>query len=390
MTMQRRDLFRAAAASAATMTLAGCAAQTKTAAAVVAEPALVAPAFVPPTAQKPLLLCFNENPLGMSAAAKKAVAAAAENGSRYPFIRVEALRKAIASYMGGKPDNILLTHGSAEAIRASIEAYKAANVQVVAPALTYSDGTDCAERNDMKVTRVPMGADWSIDIAGMKKAVAAWKGTSIVYFVNPNNPTSTIVNSTELLDWISSKPARTVFVVDEAYVEFVADPSFRSAKTLVDAGFENVIVLRTFSKIFAMAGMRLGFAYAAPKTIQTVKKHVAYDIMMSTTAIEAAMAEITDKEFLAFSREQNAESRKIVTDALDKLGIKYLASQTNFVFFDLKAPLKPFADRMRAENIMVGRPFPPAVQWCRLSLGTPAETTYFVKKLFEFRQKGWV
>lgn len=383
MTIQRRTLFAATAISAAGMTLTGCAAQA-------AKTETAAAAFVPPTAEKPLLLCFNENPLGMSPAAKKAVAAAAEKGSRYPFARVEVLRKAVAQYMGGKTDNILLTHGSAEAIRASIESYKTADVQVVAPELTYSDGTDTADKNDMKVTRVAMGKDWSIDIAAMKKAVASWKGSSIVYFVNPNNPTSTIVNSTELLDWIASRPARTVFVVDEAYAEFVADPTFKSAKTLVDAGFENVIVLRTFSKIFAMAGMRLGFAYAAPATIARVKKHVAYDIMMSVPAIEAALAELADPAFLTYSREQNAEARTILTTALDKLGIEYLPSQTNFVFMNLKAPLKPFAERMKAEAIWVGRPFPPALTWCRVSLGTPAETTYFVKKLFEFREKGWV
>lgn len=162
---------------------------------------------------------------------------------------------------------------------------------------------------------------------------------------------------------------------------------FKSAKSLVDAGFENVVVLRTFSKIFAMAGMRLGFAYAASETITRVKKHVAYDIMMSVPAIEAALA---DPAFLTYSREQNAEARMILTSALDKLGIAYLPSQTNFVFMNLKAPLKPFADRMKAEAIWVGRPFPPALTWCRVSLGTPAETTYFVKKLFEFREKGWV
>ena len=383
MTIQRRTLFATAAISAAGMTLTGCAAQ-------VAKTETAAAAFVPPTAEKPLLLCFNENPLGMSPAAKKAVAAAAEKGSRYPFARVEVLRKAVAQYMGGKTDNILLTHGSAEAIRASIESYKTADVQVVAPELTYSDGTDTADKNGMKVTRVPMGKDWSIDIAAMKKAVSSWKGSSVVYFVNPNNPTSTIVNSTELLDWIASRPARTVFVVDEAYAEFVADPTFKSAKTLVDAGFENVVVLRTFSKIFAMAGMRLGFAYAVPATIARVKKHVAYDIMMSVPAIEAALAEIADPAFLTYSREQNAEARTILTAALDKLGIAYLPSQTNFVFMNLKAPLKPFADRMKAKAIWVGRPFPPALTWCRVSLGTPAETAYFVKKLFEFREKGWV
>lgn len=112
--------------------------------------------------------------------------------------------------------------------------------------------------------------------------------------------------------------------------------------------------------------------------------------MMNTCSIEAALAEITDKEFLKLSRNENAKARKILTDALDELKIDYLKSQTNFVFMDLKAPLKPFMDRMKAENIMVGRPFPPATTWCRISLGTPDQMRYFVKKLKEFRQKNWI
>ena len=139
-----------------------------------------------------------------------------------------------------------------------------------------------------------------------------------------------------------------------------------------------------------MAGMRLGFAFAHPKTINQIRRHVAYDVMMNICSIEAGLAEITDKAFIDFSRSENAKARKLLCKALDELGIEYLRSQTNFVFMNLKAPLKPFAERMKAEHILVGRPFPPAVEWCRVSLGTPAETAYFVKKLREFRQKGWV
>lgn len=156
-------------------------------------------------------------------------------------------------------------------------------------------------------------------------------------------------------------------------------------------GFENVVVLKTFSKIFAMAGLRLGFAYAAPKVIERVKKHVAYDVMMNNCTIEAALAELNDPDFLKRSKAVNDESRKILTDCLDELGLEYLPSQTNFVFVNLKAPLKPFADRMmKEENIMVGRPFPPAVEWCRISLGLPEEMKYFTEKLRAFRKKGWV
>lgn len=352
-----------------------------------------APSFTPPAKGRPMLLSFNENPLGLSTAARKAVAEATAQASRYPFVRVEVLRKAMADFIGGTPANILPTHGSAEAIRASVEAYIEPGVKLVVPELTYSDGEDTAKKNGLPVVKVPMGPKWSIDVPAMKAAAAkaAQEGSVIVYFVNPNNPTSTACDGEALLAWIREKPARTMFLVDEAYAEFADPKVFRTTTGLVKEGFENVVVLKTFSKIFAMAGLRLGFAYAAPKVIERVKKHVAYDIMMNNCTIEAALAELNDKDFLKRSKAVNDESRKILTDCLDELGLEYLPSQTNFVFVNLKAPLKPFADRMlKEENIMVGRPFPPALEWCRISLGLPEEMKYFTEKLRAFRKKGWV
>lgn len=347
--------------------------------------------FKAATAQKPLRLCFNENALGMSDAAKQAASQAiSEQASLYPFVRCEALRKACATFMGGEPENIVLTHGSAEAIRASIESHIVNDTQLVIPELTYSDGEDCARRNGIKVTKVPMGQNLSIDINGLKEAVIRHRGFSIVYFVNPNNPTSTICDSKELNAWIRSKPANTFFVIDEAYGEFADSKQFISAKTLVDEGFENLTVLKTFSKIFAMAGMRIGFSYANPKTSDKIRSQVAYDVMLNIAAVEAALAEINDKNFIEMSRKENADARKLVCKALDQLGIRYLPSQTNFIFMELKGSLTEFSEHMKAEHILVGRPFPPATQWCRISLGTVEDMHYFVQKLHEFRTKNWI
>lgn len=331
-----------------------------------------------------------QNSCYLSPAASKAAVEALPNANRYPFAAAEKLRKACAAFMGGKPENIKLSHGSAESIRASIEAHIQPGVSLVCPELTYSDGADTARKNNVKVVTVPMGAKWSVDLEAMKKTVAGINGPVIVYFVNPNNPTSTIVNSKALHDWIRSRPANVFFVVDKAYAEYVRDPSFVSCKTLVDEGFDNLCVLKTFSKIFAMAGMRVGFTYAVPEVVKKVRAHVAYDIMINNSAIAAALAELEDKDFIPNSRKLNEEARKITCDALDELGIEYLDSQTNFIFMNLKAPLKPFQDRMKAEFILVGRPFPPAVEWCRVSLSTPDDMKYFVQKLKEFLRKGWV
>lgn len=376
MTLNRRQLFRLVGAGAALSSLG-------TTAAVAAQPK-----FVKPTAEKPMLLCFNENPLGMSEKAKEAVAKAAMYGSRYPFAQVIAFKKDLAKFMNVRPDEVLLTHGSAEAIRATIEAEATKNTVLVQPELTYGDGADVAKRNNIPVKNVKMGPNWSIDLAALRKVATAEakKHRVLVYLVNPNNPTSTIADSNEIFNWIKSQPKNTFFILDEAYAEFVNDPSFKSCNELVRQGFDNLVVLKTFSKIFAMAGMRLGYAVGAVNVINKIRDHVAYEVMMNQTTLAAALSELNDKEFLKESKESNDEAREI----LKELNIPYLPSQTNFVFIDLKAPLKPFADRMKTEHILVGRPFPPAVQWCRISLGTPAEMRYFVEKLKEFRQKGWV
>ena len=331
MTLNRRQLFRLVGAGAALSSLG-------TTAAVAAQPK-----FVKPTAEKPMLLCFNENPLGMSEKAKEAVAKAAMYGSRYPFAQVIAFKKDLAKFMNVRPDEVLLTHGSAEAIRATIEAEATKNTVLVQPELTYGDGADVAKRNNIPVKNVKMGPNWSIDLAALRKVATAEakKHRVLVYLVNPNNPTSTIADSNEIFNWIKSQPKNTFFILDEAYAEFVNDPSFKSCNELVRQGFDNLVVLKTFSKIFAMAGMRLGYAVGAVNVINKIRDHVAYEVMMNQTTLAAALSELNDKEFLKESKESNDEAREILYKALKELNIPYLPSQTNFVFIDLKAPLKP-------------------------------------------------
>ena len=209
MSLNRRNFLGAAALGAGSLMLGSAQ----------AAPAPALPKFTPPTAKKPMALCFNENPLGLTPAARDAAIAALPDANRYPFVAAERLRKACADFMGGKPENVMLSHGSAESIRASIEAHIRPGVCLICPELTYSDGADTARKNNVKVVTVPMGAKWSVDLEAMKKTVAGINGPVIVYFVNPNNPTSTIVDSKALHDWIRSRPADVFFVIDEAYAE---------------------------------------------------------------------------------------------------------------------------------------------------------------------------
>ena len=158
---------------------------------------------------------------------------------------------------------------------------------------------------------------------------------------------------------------------------------------MVQSGQKNLIVTRTFSKIFALAGLRIGYGIAAPEVIAQVENFVSLDNTNTAGAV-AALASLKDKTFVAMSRKSIDLSRQIVTSMLDELNLEYVPSQANFIFHKVNGDVKTYQDRMKQQNIYVGREFPPAVGWNRLTLGTPQEMQVFVSVLKSFRAKGWV
>ncbi len=346
------------------------------------------PDFSSPTAEKPIRINFNENALGMSPKAKEAARMSVDLGNRYAKAEINKLHARIASDYHVPSECILLTDGSSEGIRSFIDGYsKLPKVQLVIPELTYGDGEHFAKLYNIPVKKVPMLANWEIDLEGLKKASTGFDGLTIIYLVNPNNPTATVVDHKIVEDWVRSKPAGVVFISDEAYSDYVADPKFRSLAPLVKEGLDNVVVLKTFSKLFAMAGMRVGYAVGSPAVIKTMKDHVAGE-KLNYCGVNAALVSLDDKEFIEFSKEQNLISRKILSSTLDDLGVKYLPSNGNFMFFELSEPIAQFQKKMLARNVIVGRPFPPAMNWCRISLGTPSEMAYVAGLLKGMRTTG--
>ena len=383
--MSRRGLFRASGAvlgGLSLMSLVGAA---------VAETAGVAPLepLLMPGRENPVRVNFNENALGMSPKAQAAAREAIAKAFRYADAEVAALKELIANMYGLSTEHVLMTHGSAEGIRAGIAAHAGNDVQFVGTELTYDDGPRHAGYAGMNIVLVPHKEDFSFDIDAMKKVVDAHKGASVVYLVNPNNPTSTITPSDEIEGWIKSKPANTVFIVDEAYAEFADDPAFRSVDGLIKAGLDNVLLLKTFSKIYAMAGMRMGYVLATPSNIEKLSRFVGTEDLNYCGACAAAES-LQDKEFLALSKSTNLQSRKIITDVLDELGLAYLPSQTNFIFHRIHGRLEDYRKAMRDEHVLVGRKFPPADEWCRLSMGTPAEMAYVANAMRKLRANGAV
>lgn len=347
------------------------------------------PTFIAPSSHEPIRVNFNENALGMSLKAQHAATASVTKANRYAKKQIFQLNKIIADNYALPLEAVLLTQGSSEGIRASIEANAEANTQLVIPMLTYSDGEEFATIAGLKITKIPCMQNWEFDIEAMKKAVESYKGKSIVYLVNPNNPTGTITSADLIEPWIKSNPVNTLFIVDEAYAEFVNNPLFRSVAPLIKAGADNVLLLKTFSKIYAMAGMRVGFAIGHPKLVKKISGYVA-GMKLNYVAVEAAIACYGDKQFINLSKKSNDVSRQIMVDVLNELKLDYLPSETNFIFHKVTGSLEEYRQRMKNEHILIGRDFPPADGWCRISLGTPDEMIYVADIMRKFRNQGWI
>ncbi|OCG22962.1 aspartate aminotransferase [Gilliamella sp. App4-10] len=345
--------------------------------------------LVTPDATHPIRLNFNENALGMSPRAKQAAIDAIPKANRYAKAEMPLLNKALAKHHQVVESQILLTAGSSEGIRSTISAFVKPDTQLVIPELTYGDGEHFAKIFNLKITKVPCLTDWKIDITSLKKVVEGYRGFSIVYLVNPNNPTSTVFDLNEIESWIKSKPKNTIFIFDEAYAEFVNDPTFESAEKFITQKYENIVLLKTFSKIHAMAGLRVGYIVSTEANIKNISQYVAGE-KLNYCGVCAALASINDTQYLTYSKKVVDVSRDIMEKVLSELGIHYLKSETNFMFHKTPIGLNDYRELMKQKFILVGRDFAPATNWCRISLGTPGEMLYVANVIRELREKSMI
>lgn len=342
--------------------------------------------IVTPDQSNPIRLNFNENALGMSPTAKQAAIDAIPKANRYAKAEMPMLNKRLGQHHNVNEKQILLTAGSSEGIRSAIAAFVKSDTQLVIPELTYGDGEHFAKIFNLKITKVPCLTDWQIDLNGIRKAVEDYHGFSIVYLVNPNNPTSTIFKTNDIEPWIMSNPKNTIFIVDEAYAEFVNDPAFHSIDNLINKGCENVVLLKTFSKIHAMAGLRVGYVVSSVDNINNIAQYVAGE-KLNYCGVCAALASMNASQFLTYSKKAIDVSRNIMEQVLSELGLHYLKSETNFIFHQTPIDLKKYRELMKQNYVLIGRDFEPATNWCRISLGTPGEMLYVANKMREFREK---
>jgi histidinol-phosphate aminotransferase len=319
----------------------------------------------------------NENPLGPGQRALDAIAGKFPEAGRYPFNSSPSDRNLVeelASRHKVKADHIVLGAGSQEILKSAVRAFTSPARALVTASPTFENPTGTARRLGHAIREVRVDSQFRLDIDGMVAATAAG-GTGLVFFNNPNNPTATVHSLktvTEFVARVRKAAPDAMILIDEAYHEYVTDPAYQTAIPLA-LDTPNVFVVRTFSKAYGMAGMRIGWAIGRPETIRPLSRlKMPYNV--SVFGVAAALAALGDPAHIEAERKRNTEVRNYTVKVLTDLGAKPTDSQGNFLFVDIGRPAATFREACAKEGVMVGRNFPPFENsHARISIGTMDE-----------------
>ncbi|MCH7408588.1 histidinol-phosphate aminotransferase family protein [Belliella sp. DSM 111904] len=330
-----------------------------------------------PRPLEPLIkLGSNENPYGPSQLVREKMIAGFDNCCRYPWAYTQTLTEMIAAKEGVSTDHVVLTAGSTEGLKIAGLTYAGNGGEIISGLPTFLSLMNYAELWGASINWVPLDQDMQFDLEEMANRVS--KKTKLVFLCNPNNPTGKLLPAKKVSDFCQSVCEKTMVFSDEAYYDYIEEESYPSMVELVKEG-KNVIVSKTLSKIYGLAGIRIGYLIAKPEIAKKLSDRMVANL--NIMAIEAAMAALEDQEFYKFSLEKNHQARKLIEANLDHLNLDYLPSQANFVFFNAQQPVSSLAKKLLDKNVIVGRPFPPYDNWCRISTGTIEEVNTFNQAL---------
>ena len=308
-------------------------------------------------------LVFNENPYGPSPKALEAVATILPKTAYYPGAIEQDLPALFMERHRLDADQVFLASGSNEGLQAAMMAFGKQG-KVISPSLTYSDHLAYAERLGIAVTRIPLREDMGIDLEAMARAVDDTVG--LVYLCNPNNPTGMAIDGDELRSFCRELSPRVPILIDEAYNELTNKPDYTSMIDLVREG-ANVLITRTFSKIFGMAGLRVGYGMGHPDMVKVVKNHVM--AWPNGVGLYAAYHSYLDDAFIDFSRQKILQGRAMVNATFRRHGIEPLPSQTNFVYANIGRNASEFSNEMAANNVIIRGSYDGYENYSRVSMG---------------------
>src|SRR5437762_19741 len=318
-------------------------------------------------------LSANENPYGPCPKALEAITNSFGLACRYPDEHNNLLIDNLAKLNGVNHDQILLGDGSGEILKLCAETFTGPqNGKLVAADPTFEAILNNASAHGAEVVKVPLTSSFQHDLPKMLDSAKA----GLIYVCNPNNPTASITPKDELRDFIAMTPPQTMILVDEAYFHYADSPDYESVIALVK-DHPNLIVSRTFSKIYGMAGLRCGYCVAQKETIDRLRRNQMWD-SVNCMALAAATASLDDLDHVPTGQRLNREAKTFVTSELDKMGYEQIPSQANFIMFDCKRPVVPLIQAMKQRKVHVGRLFPALPNHMRLTIGKKTEMESFV------------
>jgi len=341
------------------------------------------------TAQKELgrrqfiKLASNENAYGASPKAKRAIRAALNAIFRYPDGACQNLKKRTAQKLALQPKNLIFGNGSDELIDVIIKTFVNPGEEILTSQTTFIEYVIVAQVNGVRVKTVPL-RNFTYDLDALRKKVT--KKTKLIFIANPNNPTGTYITKKQVAAFLAKLPSRIVVIFDEAYCEYLDANNFPRLTSLINR--KNIIVLRTFSKAYGLAGLRIGYAIAKPEFI-AVMNHIKQPFNVNFLAQKAAEAALSDSRFLMKSKRGNSKEKRKLYAALKRIGITYVPSQANFIM--MKAPIDglKFSELMLKKGIIVRDLYQYQLRrYVRVTIGTPAENNLFItalKKLLKER-----
>lgn len=322
-------------------------------------------------------LNFNENPYGPSPKALAALAACGPLANRYADRPQAELAESIARMHGVAAENILLGCGSTEILHVVDLTFLGPGKNIVAAEPTFEAVLDYARVLQASPVKVPQTADYRHDLPRM--AAACTSKTGVVYVCNPNNPTGTVVSRGEIVEFLEHVPPSTLVLVDEAYHHFAEGGGYQSSIDLI-AQYPNLVVARTFSKIYGLAGMRLGYGVGSKENIARMSEEIL--VSNGNAAVLAAVsASLTDQDALDATRAKLNATRAWLCGELKKDGRAYIPSQANFVMIDMGTDVRPIIEKFARQKIIVGRQFPSMPTFLRVTIGTQPEMESFVAAL---------
>ena len=369
---------------------------------VAGELAPVAPRTFP-SAANVIRLSSNENPYGPSPMAVKAMTDAFSLAWRYPDEHSDLLIETVSKINGVEREQILLGDGSGEILKlcaaaftgpmsntrrdsvplatptrgGALRAFTPGRGKMVVADPTFEAIANHANISGAEVVKVPLTSSFAHDLA--KMAAAANEG--LIYICNPNNPTASITPKNELREFIARTPRDTMILVDEAYYHYADSADYESVIPLIKS-YPNLIVARTFSKIYGMAGLRCGYCVAQRETIQRMRPHQTWD-SVNIMALVGAIASLNDAAQLTNGRRLNDETRAYLTSELKSMGYEHIPSQANFIMINVKRPVMPLIGGLREHGVQVGRFFPALPNHMRVTIGKRAEMETFLSAFRE-------